>query len=73
VQAGLELGLGDGRDCYEYLATLYGHARSGLEDLGQDTQKSLLHFMLIAHEAPVVFKECWEVYNDTLQDYYLVT
>ncbi|CDW91367.1 UNKNOWN [Stylonychia lemnae] len=63
----------DAVDCYQYGSVLYYHIIDGIKLIGTSPLKTAKEWSLIAHKGPIVFKECWEVYNDTLDIYNLFT
>eukprot|EP00347_Sterkiella_histriomuscorum_P003395 403364461 len=59
----------DAIDCYDYVMILYDHFAKGLVQLPFSPQNTMKEWSLIAHKSPTVFKECWQVYNDTMGVY----
>ena len=55
----------DAVDCYNYVMIGMMHIADAFSMLLTEPFKGVEHFGFFVHESPVIFSECWRVYNDT--------
>ena len=54
-------------DCVNYLAVMYDHVYQATMDvIGLDPIGATENIGLVVHKSPIVFRECYQVYNSTL-------
>lgn len=55
----------DAVDCYTYVNVVYNHVVTAWSNMFVNFPTTLENIGLIVHKSPVVFNQCWKVWNDT--------